>query len=94
MIKLFSFQVPESATTRDVIRQAVSKAGQEGAEHEYVLLEEVVAPSANGEDFLTTPPTHQRMVGMDECPLFIRNRSERRCIFGQALQAFVFQVEV
>ena len=68
-------KVPENATTRDVIRQAITKAGGGGGnEHEYVLLEEVLAPSANGEDFLTTPPTQQRMVGMDECPLHIRNR--------------------
>ena len=67
-------KVPENATTRDVIRQAVSKAGANGNEHEFVLLEEVLAPSANGEDFLTTPPTQQRMVGMDECPLYIRNK--------------------
>ena len=35
-------QVPENATTRDVIKQAVAKAGSTaGSEHEYVLLEEV-----------------------------------------------------
>ena len=34
--------MPENATTRDVIKQAVSKAGSTaGSEHEYVLLEEV-----------------------------------------------------
>ena len=34
----------------------------------------VVAPSAaNGDfDFLTAPPTQQRMVGMEECPLHLR----------------------
>ncbi len=71
-------KVPESATTREVIRQAVAKAkGTNNVDddvHEYVLLEEVVAPSSNGEDFLTAPPTQQRMVGMDECPLHIRSR--------------------
>ena len=35
-------QVPENATTRDVIKQAIAKAGSTaGSEHEYVLLEEV-----------------------------------------------------
>ena len=35
-------QVPENATTKDVIKQAVAKAGSTaGSEHEYVLLEEV-----------------------------------------------------
>ncbi len=67
-------KVPENATTRDVIKQAVAKAGTSGHEHEYVLLEEVLAPSVNGDDFLTAPPTQQRMVGMDECPLHIRNQ--------------------
>ena len=34
--------MPENATTRDVIKQAVAKAGSTaGSEHEYVLLEEV-----------------------------------------------------
>ena len=36
-------QVPENATTRDVIEQAIAKAGSTvGREHEYVLLEEVL----------------------------------------------------
>jgi hypothetical protein len=35
-------KVPEDATTRDVIKQAVAKAGVAGkSEHDYVLLEEV-----------------------------------------------------
>ncbi len=34
----------------------------------------MVTPSVNGEDFLTTPPTQQRMVGMDECPLHVRSK--------------------
>ena len=37
-------KVQENATTRDVIKQAVAKAGEVGTEHEYVLLEEAVAP--------------------------------------------------
>lgn len=67
-------KVPENATTRDVIRQAIAKAGTAGNEHEYVLLEEVLVPSANGDDFITAPPTQQRMVGMDERPLHLRNK--------------------
>ena len=68
-------KVPEHATTRDVIRQALIKAGGNGgSEHEYVLLEEVLVPSANGDDFITAPPTQQRMVGMDERPLHLRNK--------------------
>eukprot|EP00095_Tigriopus_kingsejongensis_P008940 snap_masked-scaffold199_size265817-processed-gene-1.12 protein:Tk08940 transcript:snap_masked-scaffold199_size265817-processed-gene-1.12-mRNA-1 annotation:"1-phosphatidylinositol -bisphosphate phosphodiesterase epsilon-1-like" len=67
-------KVPENATTREVIRQAIAKAGTSGNEHEYVLLEEVLVPSANGDDFITAPPTQQRMVGMDERPLHLRNK--------------------
>ena len=38
-------KVPEDATTRDVIKQAVAKAGVAGkSEHDYVLLEEVQVP--------------------------------------------------
>ena len=39
-----------------------------------IFLPKVVAPSAaNGDfDFLTAPPTQQRMVGMEECPLHLR----------------------
>ncbi len=42
--------------------------------HEYVLLEEVTTPSASGEDFLTAPPTRQRLVGAEEKPLQLRAR--------------------
>ena len=43
----------------------------------------VVAPSAaNGDfDFLTAPPTQQRMVGMEECPLHLR----KGCLFCLAI---------
>ena len=42
IIIIFFMQVPENATTKDVIKQAVAKAGSTaGSEHEYVLLEEV-----------------------------------------------------
>ena len=65
-------KVPEGSTTREVIKQAVAKAGTSGLEHEYVLLEEMVVPSATGESYLTAPPTQLKLVGMDECPLNIR----------------------
>ena len=88
-------KVPETATTKDVIRQAVMKAGNyltsgfyvsfviyhfrfigldSTHEHEYVLLEEVVSGSSSPQHTVLTGAPTQRMVGMSEMPLQVRNK--------------------
>lgn len=68
-------KVPENATTRDVIRQACIKAGLDTSkEHEYVLLEEVVHAATGQSSVAALPSPNQRMVGMNEMPLQVRNK--------------------
>lgn len=94
-------KVPENATAKDVIKQAVIKGGNKvlilhqrtgsktliplgldtSKEHEYVLLEEVVnaSTSSQSSNFLHNnntllPTPNQRMVGMQEMPLQVRNK--------------------
>ena len=71
-------KVPENATTKDVIKQAVMKGGLDRSkEHEYVLLEEVVSSphtNSNLNNNSSLPTPNQRMVGMAEMPLQVRNK--------------------
>ena len=43
-------------------------------EHEYVLLEEVVSPASINNNSPLLPTPNQRMVGMGEMPLQVRNK--------------------
>merc|ERR1719510_2333754 len=55
-------KVPENATTKEVIKQAVIKGGLDSSrEHEYVLLEEVVSSQHYINNNVALPSPNQRM---------------------------------